>query len=677
MTSQTILYIIIAGVIALIIAMYMYGFKTNYSKKAKWIYGSLRFVTMFLILVLLLNPKFINESFTVEKPKLPVLIDNSSSIKTLEQSDNALNFLETIKSHEAINNKFDISYFSFGNEFKELDSLSFTEKNTNISKAFSIVNGLFKNDMAPTILITDGNQTLGADYEFSTSSIKNPIYPVILGDATKYIDLKIEQLNTNRYAFLNNQFPVEVIVVYNGTKASISQFVVRQGNSVIYRESIIFNETNNTKVISFTLPATKVGLQKYIAELLPITEEKNKTNNKKQFAIEVIDQATNVLIVSDIVHPDLGMLKNSITSNEQRKVTIKKPSEVSGLLTDFQLVILYQPDRSFAPVYSEISKLNINTFTITGLQTDWNYLNPVQDNFKKERTNQIEEIEGYLNPNYGTFAIEDIGFNNFKPLKSKFGLIEIMVPYEMILEKLVNGIPTESILLATTELNGKRNAILDGEDIWKWRAQTFLEKQSFEEFDNFMGKLIQYLASNKRRGRLEVTAETFFYNNERISITAQFFDKNYSFDARSSLFITITNTETNETKDFPLILKNNYFEVDLSSLAAGEYRYLVTVKDESISRSGMFNILDFNVEQQFLNADVTKLARVATNTNGTSYFISESESLLNSLLNDDRYQQIQKSEQKIVTLIDWRYLLGLIVLTLSAEWFIRKYNGLI
>jgi hypothetical protein len=50
--------------------------------------------------------------------------------------------------------------------------------------------------------------------------------------------------------------------------------------------------------------------------------------------------------------------------------------------------------------------------------------------------------------------------------------------------------------------------------------------------------------------------------------------------------------------------------------------------------------------------------------------------MIDVLLNDNRYQQVQKREQKVVPLIDWKYLLGLIVLILSAEWFIRKYNGL-
>jgi hypothetical protein len=102
----------------------------------------------------------------------------------------------------------------------------------------------------------------------------------------------------------------------------------------------------------------------------------------------------------------------------------------------------------------------------------------------------------------------------------------------------------------------------------------------------------------------------------------------------------------------------------------------VAVADQTVRRSGNFTILDFNVEQQFLSAEATKLKKLAANTDGKAFFISEIEVMIDVLLNDNRYQQVQKREQKVVPLIDWKYLLGLIVLILSAEWFIRKYNGL-
>jgi hypothetical protein len=677
LTAETILYIIIAGIISLAITVFMYGYKDKYNRSLNWLLGVLRFATLFSILVLIINPKFVSDTFTIEKPNLPILIDNSASVKALDQVENVNSLVSSLKENQALNDKFDLSFFSFGSVLNDGDSLTFTEKNTNISKALASVDELFKNETAPTVLITDGNQTLGNDYEFFGSSLKNQVFPVILGDSTKYTDLKIELLNTNRYTFLKNQFPVETILVYSGTSSVNSQFIVTQGNSVVYKENLSFSSIDNTKTVSFTIAASEVGLQKYTAKIIPLEDEKNTTNNVKQFAVEVIDQATNVLVVSEITHPDLGAFKKSITTNEQRRVTLKKPSEAISILNDYQLILLYQPDRNFKQIYSEIAKLNKNTFVITGLQTDWNFLNSIQKNYTKNVNNQSEDVSGLLNPNYGAFAIDDIGFDNLKPLKTLFGELEILAPHEVLLEQYIDDIASESPMLVTMEVDAIRHAIWDGEDIWKWRAQSFLDTDSFEEFDNFFGKIIQYLASNKRRSRLEVTNETFYYNNNSIKISAQYFDQNFVFDSRASLIISVTNSETNDKVYFPMLLKNNFYEIDLNSLPAGEYSYSVAVADQTVAGSGSFSILDFNVEQQFLNAEVTKLNRLATNSGGKAFFITETTAMMNALLTDNRYQQIQKRAQKVVPLVKWKYLLGLIIIFLSAEWFIRKYNGLI
>ncbi len=677
MSPETILYIVIAAVIAFALAVFMYGYKSKYSGKLKWLFGILRFLTLFAILILLINPKFKSETYNIVKPSLPVLIDNSSSVSELNQVENVSAIISKLKENSDLNDTFELSFFTFGNDFKATDSVTFTETNTNIAKALSATNEVFKNTIAPTILISDGNQTLGSDYEFSSANFKNPVYPLILGDSIKYTDLKLERLNTNRYAFLKNQFPVEAILVYSGTGSVNSQFTISQGAAIVYRENVSFSETDNTKTISLTLPASRVGLQRYTAQVVPTEDEKNKVNNSKQFAVEVIDQATNVLIVSAMVHPDMGMFKKAIESNEQRKVTFAKPTEAVAQLQDNQLIILYQPNRSFANVFSEIEKLKMNSFIISGTKTDWSFLNNAQAVFQKEITGQREDASAALNINYGAFAMEDIGFSNFPPLPTLFGALQITVPHEVILSQTVSGFNTENALLATAEINGKRDAIWDAEELWKWRAQSYLQQNNFQEFDDFVGKLVQYLASNKRRSRLEVSNESFYYNNSPIKISAQYFDKNYVFDPRASLTISVVEQQSKQRTVFPMLLKNNFYEVDVNSLPAGEYAYTVAVGDEAIARTGSFTILDFNVEQQFGNANVAKLNRVATNTKGTAFFPSQIEDLITTLLNDDRFQSIQKSEQKIVPLVDWKYLLALIVLFLTAEWFIRKYNGLI
>lgn len=677
MQTETLIYIILAGIIALGLAVFQYFKKTRRLSKLNMLFSFLRFLSIFSILLLIINPSFDQIKVSVEKPNLVVAIDNSSSTKHLKQNVNALDFIEKIKTNIDLQNKFNINYYTFGENLKSLDSITFSDNQTNISKAFTQLNQIYKQTTSPTILISDGNQTYGNDYQFSSNTYKQPIYPIILGDTITYTDLKIQQFNVNKYAYLKNKFPIEAILVYNGNAAVSSIFVVKSGNTTVYSKAINFSKNDNSRVINFTLPANRVGVSNYRATLVPLENEKNTINNSKNFAVEVINQKTKIAIVSDFAHPDLGALKKSIESNEQRSVSILTPKEIINQINDFQLVIVYQPDNTFNILFDRLESQNKNKFVIVGTKTSLSFLNRVSKSYSQDITNQTENYLAELNINYSPFIIDDLNFESFPPLLSNYGEVKFDVPFQSILNKTINGVALEEPLLATIETNGSREAVLFGENIWQWRAQSYLNEKSFNAFDDFIGKLIQYLASNKQKSRLNLDYESFYSGSRNIIIKAEFFDSNYVFDTRETLNITVTNKASKEKKTFPLILKNNNYQVDLSSLPASEYSFTVRATNENLSKSGNFQVLEYNVEQQFLNADVTKLQQLATNSSGSSYFIDNTQNLFNDLLSDNRYMPIQKSIKNTIPLIDWKYLLAIIALSLGAEWFLRKYNGLI
>lgn len=677
MQTQTITFIILAGIIALLLALFQYAYKSKLKGKRAWILTTLRFVTYFSIFVLLINPKFDKVTYYNEKPNLVVAIDNSESIDYLNQSQNTSEFIKSLKANEALNENFNMEFYRFGKDLTPTDSLSFNEKQSNLALVFERLSEVYNNSISPTLIISDGNQTYGNDYAYMTKRYKQSIFPVILGDTTTYTDLKIQQLNVNRYAYLKNKFPVEVIATYNGNTTVNTQLKVSAGNSTVFSKPLTFSKTQTSQIVNFTLPANRVGVTSYRAEVVPLDNEKNTINNVKNFAVEVIDQKTKVAIVSDMLHPDLGTLKKSIESNEQRNADILSTLEFLNKSADYQLVIVYQPTNNFRSLFSEIDRLKLNKIVITGTKTNWSLLNKLQSNYNQELTNQSEEYQASLNQNYGTFIVDDLNFGEFPPLKGAFGETSFTVPFETILYKTINGTQIDEPLFATFEINERREALILGEGLWRWRAQAYLNENSFNTFDNFMGKLVQYLSTNKRRTRLNVNYESFYNGNDNVRITAQFFNKNYEFEDNVNLNITLKNKETDAITSFPFVLKNTSYEVDLSGLEAGDYSFTVKVNNENISKSGELKILDYNVEQQFLNANVTKLQSLATNSEGTSYFIDNTTALVNDLINDTRFATIQKSTKKVVPLIDWKYLLGLIALSLAAEWFIRKYNGLI
>lgn len=676
MQLTTLLLIIGAALLSGGFAMFQYFYKAKYKTNRNRVYAALRFLTVFGLVLLLINPKYKQVSYYTEKPSLAIAIDNSISIEHLGGKDQVIEVLARFRESEPLNNAFEVEYFNFGATLSPLDTLRFSEPQTNISSALKSLQAIYKDDIAPTVMITDGNQTLGEGYVYTAKNYKHSVYPIVVGDTLKYDDLKIGQVNVNRYAYINNKFPVEIFANYNGNNSVSSRLVIRSGGKTRYQENVQFSAENTSKVFNVLLPAEAVGVQQFSISLSPIAGEKNTTNNNRNFAIEVIDQKTKVAVISDIVHPDLGALKKSIESNRLRTVTLLKPSEAFGKLNEYQLVILYQPSRNFETLFTELDQLGKNNITITGKETDWRFLNEAQTVVTKELTGQREEVQALYNRNFSSFLIEDFGFEDFPPLTSAFGELKLKGEADIALYQRIGSIETEDPLLLTSDQNGRRGVYLFGEGLWRWRAQSFVDERSFEAFDSFIDKLVQYAASDKKKSRLNIDFDSFYYGNGDVKLYAQYFDKNYVFDGRASINIKTTHKESNEVYEAPFLLQKTGYQIDLSNLQPGAYRFTVSVDGQGLARSGSFTIVPFDVEKQFLNAAVQPLREIATTSNGNLFTIDQTDALIENLTSDGRFRPIQKSNENNVPLVDWKWLLGVLAALLAIEWFMRKYNGL-
>src|SRR5690606_21903669 len=251
----------------------------------------LRFLALFGVLLLLINPKITKTNHEIVKTPLVVAVDNSRSIKELNQNEIALAVKEKIQSNSDLKEKFDGQVFGFDSESRLSDEFDFNGNQTRIDKLAKNTTSIFRNKTFPTVLVSDGNQTLGADYLYAFPN-ENFLYPVVLGDTIVHLDLKINQLNANRYAFHKNKFPVEIFLGYEGEKTIEADFVIRQGDGVLFKEKVTFGKDKKSHTINALLNASKVGVQIYQAVISSSENEKNTYNNTKNFAVEIIDQRT-------------------------------------------------------------------------------------------------------------------------------------------------------------------------------------------------------------------------------------------------------------------------------------------------------------------------------------------------------------------------------------------------
>ena len=673
MQNTTILYIILAFLLSIAIAYFQYYYKVKNTPKNHLLLALLKALALFLLILLWINPTIKNTEIINTKPVLAVLVDNSKSLSFFKEEASVKEVAKFIKYDNQLKDKFEIKEFVFGKSLNIKDSISFNENETNISEAINQTNELYKDKIAPIILLTDGNQTVGNNFEFINS--KQKVYPIVFGDTISYKDLKISQLNVNKYSYIKNKFPVEVFLNYDGNKRVTSRFSIYKNGKTVFSKRLQFSEKENSKSIVTNLTSTKEGTQYYSASIAKIEGEKNTKNNTKNFSVEVIDEQTKVLILTSILHPDLGVFKKAIESNKQRSVTILGVDSFKSQLKDYQLVILYQPNLKFNTIFNQINKDNSNYFVVSGANTDWNFINRKQLGFTKKSINQIENYNAVYNDGFLTFLQKDIVFNQMPPLIDKFGEIIISKDHQNLLYQNINGVKTRQPLLSTFEQNNQKTAVLFGEGIWKWRASSFLNTNSFQEFDEFLGNLVQYLASNKKRSRLEVNAESFYPANSTINISAFYTDKNYKFDERASLEVAITNLKTKEVIKNPFSLINTSYQTEIENLLSGDYNYKVSVLGQNISKYGRFKITDYQIEEQFTNANSDKLQKLANKTGGKSFYKNQYEALKKELLQDKTYYTLQKSIVKDQNLIDWKWILFIIITLLTSEWFIRKYYG--
>ena len=673
MQTTTIIYIIIALLFSIAISWFLYFYQQKGQRNVDFVLFGLRCISVFLLLLLFINPTIDRKQFIIQKSKLSVLVDNSTSIKFFQKDTLVQSIIDDFKTHSELNERFDINYYSFGDKFQLNDSLQFNESQTNIADPLNKVNKVLINDSNAIVLITDGNQTVGNDYEYS--SIKNPVFPLVVGDTTQYEDVKISQLNVNRYSFINNQFPVEIFLQYEGNQSLKLRYTIENKGKIIYSKLISFSPQKNSQRIEASIKATQEGSNFYKAKIEYLENEKNKTNNLKNFSVEVIDKQTEVLILSSFYHPDLGALKKSIESDQQRKVSIRTLSKNNIKLNDFQLVILYQPNNEFKEIINELTTRKANYFLISGSKTDWNFVNNQNIGIRKNYLNQDENYTASFNAGFLNFSQKDIGFDNFPPLVNKYGETSISIPHQTLFFQNINGFTSQEPLLATSNVNNHKKVFLMGEGLWKWRSTSYLNSNSFQDFDEFIGNLVQFASSKKVRNRIDVNIKSIYNANARIQVGAFYVDENYQFDDRATLLFTTINKETKEKKVIPFSLTNNSYQLELTVLESGDYEYSVDVEGQNITKKGVFKINQFEIEQQFANANKEKLQRLSNKSEGVLYFENQETSLIDQLLTDKRFVSIQKSVNTKEELINWKWLLAIIVFLLSSEWLTRKYFG--
>ncbi len=651
-----------------------------------WLLFGFRFGLVFFLCFLLLGPilKQVNNVF--EKPVFVLLHDNSGSINEGTDSLILKKIGEQLETTADVltNNGYEVRNVDLAGE--EINSTTYQGTSSDLNASLKkIANRYEGKKIAGVILLSDGIYNSGLSPLYGSHNF--PIYTLGVGDTAQRIDLAIKNIAYNKIAYQGNKFPIRVDVLVKGLE--------NQGVSVTLsnRGKVIESQTKNSGkeqllTYDFQVTANDQGIQKLDVAVTVIPGEYNLRNNRAAAFVEVVEGKKKILVVAPAPHPDIKALREVIDKNSnyefllhipgvsEQPATILKPIEID-LVLFLQAPDLRGKTRELFQLFAT-SKTSLllqlgqqsDLVTLAKLNMPVKFTQPPRD---------YDEVTPTINTGFTNFilAAENNGrVADFPPVSVHFGKIQIPLSATPLLFQRVGSITTDKPLLAVDTQEERKIGILLGEGIWRWRLNEFDRTENTVAFDELFGKLIQYLTTtDEKRKFRSYPVQQEFSDAEPVVFESQVYNDIFEPVYGNPISIDITDERGKRTQ-YSYVTNPGNTRYQIGGLKEGVYRYKAstTVTGKPEETKGEFIVVARQIELQNLTADFDLLRKLSANTGGKFYIATQAENLTSELQKMEATSTIH-SEDRFDSLINLKWIFFMLLLLISAEWFLRKYYG--
>jgi len=646
---------------------------------------ALRFITVFIILVLLFAPLIRTTKKIIDKPVIVFAHDNSESV--LINSDSLYykgeykrNLLSMV---QRLSYDYKVVFYNFG-EAVRIDSIpDFTDNLTNISEVFPVLSASYAGmNLGAVVLCSDGVYNLGQNPLYAAKP-NTTIYTLALGDTAAVRDVLIRQVQHNRAAFFKNRFPVRVEIAARNCQGESTKLKIMQGENIVFEKQIVITNNDFQTAAEAEIEASPKGLQQFEIVLEPVSGEITLANNRQIFVVNVVDNRRNILILANAPHPDLGCIITALKNNPDYQVSLAFASSFSGDIQPYQMVVLHQlpsVDNPATHVLTKLSKQNIPVLHILGSKSSIDAFNQMQSGLKIISTkNSFDEATPIMTSSFNAFTSEQAFIDltrNLPPLLVPFGNYQFSGNAKTMMQQRVNTVNTDKPLIAFIDNGGLKNGFIAGEGIWRWRLDLYRHSGSHDLFNTFINKLMQYMISTRVQQSLIVDSKRVFNENEPVLLEAEFYNDAFELTNLSDLAITISDESGKEIKR-QFKRTNDYYTINIGSLSPGKYLYAAALEfdGKSYTASGEFIVIDVNLEALSTVANHALMYNLANESGGEMCYANELSKLENSIRNNKNIVSSYIIQVKLSNLIDLKWLFFVVLFLAALEWFLRKYWG--
>ncbi len=687
------------------------------SKKA--ILVTLRWIAIFLLLFILFEPMFTLIRGAFEKPKLAVLLDNSLSMALVDaKGDRKQDYKNAVAGSDFLSlPESQRNIISFDYDTKEyknfnFDSLKLKGQLTDISKSFKFVNQVLeKENTGAVLLITDGSYNTGNNPIYESDLTGKKVYVIGIGDTTEPKDASIQSIITNDIAYIDNPVPVNVNLKISGFSGGEVSIKLLDNGAQISEQKVTISSDKQVYSLLFQYNPKAEGIRKLTASVSNLDGELTLKNNSLSEFINVLKNKRKIVIFSGSPNPDLTFLR-SIYEGEKGvevKTFIQKQgaeyfegNPTKALLHDAEMIVLIgfpintTPQNSMELIRDEVEK-GKPLFFIASQYLDYIKLKPLEDylpfntisskpqeflalgDFKKESaSNPILKISG---------AESDIeSWNQLPPIFRTETFVRVKPESEVLAGIKVNNTQLKEPLILTRNFQNKKSIAVLGYGLYRWKLLGYAAEVSKgrtnvpDLYSTFVQNSHRWLSINQEYKNVIIKTTKKVYNqSEKVEFYAQIYDAMYAPVENANVQIKITGG--NQNRELMLnSIGNGRYTGFVEGLAEGDYFFSgdATQNGTLLGKdNGRFSIGDVSLEYLDLRMNIGLLRTLAERSGGKFYFASNASSFMNDLRKDAFFKEKAMTLRSEYNLWNLSWILGLAILCLTLEWFLRKRSGLI
>ena len=547
-------------------------------------------------------------------------------------------------------------------------------------------------DTSPVDVVAgDGLYNQGFNPVVPAQQLMVPVYCVAMGDTTLRRDAAVGHVRYNQRVTLHDRFPVEVTLLATHLQGAAHTFRILHNGRTVASKQLRYDSDGFVATETFQIEADQAGLQQYTLQLDVDNAEYNPYNNRRTITVEVADRRSKIAILAVTPHPDVAALRQSLTASADREATARvvAPTDLSakGLaalkrsLVDADVVVLHNlvsPD-----LYRELCAMRKPVVHIVGEGADLAQFNAMRSGIEVQtRLAKVNEATAVGRTDFGHFDVPDelrTAVESFPPLLSPFGEYRAQPHVQPLFYARIGNVVSDQPLVALSSA-GVRQVWVMGDGLWRWRLTDFRVAGSHDRFDLLLDKLVTFARGQADGSRFRVVSQPRYRQGEPVQVEAELYDNNGELTQQPPAAISFRPADGSReavAQPFVRTATRRTYNVNLGLLPAGTYRYRASTvyEGETLTTDGTFVVEDFDLEAVTLTADHALLRTLAFSTGGTVVPADSVAQLADMLRQRDDLKTLISSRMRYDKLLRLPWLLVAILLLLSLEWIVRKYNG--